>query len=430
MTQTNERGLARSRLMIILEATLEYFVHICVTTTCLTAILDEMEVATSLQGVIGAITSLACSVQLISVFFVKKTYPCKRWVCMLNLVNLLLFAVLYMIPMLQVAKTLRLVLFIGMLLAAYACQHFLTPSRVNWQMSLVDDNRRGRFTAHKEIVSLVGGMLFSQGSGILLDHYKAKGDMQTCFIIFCIAIVVLSLLHLLVMLLTKEPEPEVVQKPKALGEICRLVFGNVNLRRVVIFDVLFIVSTVSLHFYSIYLVRTFELSYTYITAISILHAAFRASVSHFLGRLADKKSWAYMLRVCMTVLAVGFAVFACCSKETVRYLYPVFSLCYAFSLGGTNAGKTNLCLDYAAREDRRYILGIQSAVSGICGFFVTLLVSFLVEHVEKNGNVLFGISVYPQQILFVFSAVMLLGLAFFYMPLFKKPQRMDEGEST
>ena len=426
MTQMHDRIMKRSRLMVIIEAALEYFVHICVTTTCLTAILDEMEVATSLQGVIGAITSLACSVQLISVFFVKKTFPCKRWVSILNLVNLLLFAVLYMIPSLNVSKTLRLVFFIGMLLAAYACQHFLTPSRVNWQMSLVDDNKRGSFTARKEIVSLIGGMIFSQSSGILLDHFKAKGEMQTCFIIFCIMIIVLSFLHLLVMLLTKEPEPEVVQRPKEFGEICRLVFGNVNLRRVVIFDVLFIISTVSLHFYSIYLVRTFGLPYTYITAIAILHAAFRASVSHFLGRLADKKSWAYMFRVCMTVLAAGFVVFAICSKENVRYLYPVFSLCYAFSMGGTNAGKTNLCLDYAAREDRRYILGIQSAISGICGFCVTLLVSLLVERVEKNGNMLFGISVYPQQILFIFSAVMLLCLAFFYMPLFKKPRRMEE----
>ncbi len=418
----------RSRLLVIAEATLEYFIHLCVTTTCLTAILDEMAVSTSWQGVIGAITSLACSVQLLAVFCVRKTYPCKRWVCILNLVNQLLFALLYCVPLVEMSATIRLASFIGILLAAYVCQHYLTPSRVNWQMALVEDNKRGRFTAHKEMVSLVTGMIFSQSAGILLDHFKAKGDMRTCFVIFAITVTVLSLLHLLVMLFTKEPEADATRPAKSMREILATVFGTLDLRRVILFDALFVTSTVSLHFYSIYLVRTLGFSYTYITAIAILHAAFRALVSHFLGRLADTKSWAYMLRICMTVLAAGFVVFIFCSPENARYLYPVFSLCYAFSLGGTNAGRTNLCLDYAKREDRRYILGIQSAISGVCGFFVTVLASFMVERVEQNGNMLFGFSVYPQQILFAISAVMLLCLAFGFLPLFKKPDRVLQEE--
>ncbi len=425
MENLEKKDYRRSRLMVILEATLEYFIHICVTTTCLTAILDEMGVSTSLQGVIGAITSLACSVQLLAVFGMKKSRPCKRWVCILNLINQLLFALLYCVPSIKATPTLRVAIFIGLLLAAYACQHFLTPARVSWQMSLLDDNHRGTFTAHKEIVSLIGGMIVSQGAGILLDHFKQKGDMQSCFVIFGVTITVLAALHLFVMLVTEEPMPEQESAKKGFREILATVFGNRDLVRVVIFDVLFVVSTVSLHFYSIYLVRAFGLSYTYITTIAILHAAFRATVSHFLGRLADKRSWAYMLRVCMSVLAAGFVVFIFCNGENVKFLYPVFSLCYAFSLGGTNAGRTNLCLDYAAHEDRRYILGIQSAVSGVCGFFVTLLASLLVERVEKNGNTVFGISVYPQQILFGVSAVMLLALAFLYLPHLSKPSRIE-----
>ncbi len=414
--------------MVIIEATLEYFIHICVTTTCLTAILDEMGVATSLQGVIGAITSLACSVQLLAVFGMKRNRSCKRWVCILNLINQLLFAVLYCVPSIQATPTMRVAIFIGLLLLAYGCQHFLTPARVNWQMSLVDDNHRGTFTAHKEIVSLIGGMAVSQGAGILLDHFKEKGDMQSCFVIFGVTITVLSLLHLAVMLSTEEPACEQSTHTRTFREILGVVFGNKNLRRVVIFDVLYVCSTVSLHFYSIYLVRTFGLPYTYITTVAIVHALFRASVSHFLGRLADKKSWAYMLRVCMSVLAVGFVVFMICTKEIVVYLYPVFSLCYAFSLGGTNAGRTNLCLDYAKKEDRRYILGIQHAISGVCGFLVTLLASVLVERIEQNGNVFLGISLYPQQLLFGISAVAMLALAFGYLPLLGKPQRIAEQE--
>ena len=416
----------RSRRLVIIEATLEYFISLCVTTTFLTAILNEMQVAASLQGIIGAITSLACSVQLIAVFGVKKTYPCKRWVSILNLLNQLLFAVLYCIPMVDISKEIKIGVFIGMLLLAYVCQHYLTPSRVSWQMSLVEDNRRGVYTAKKEIVSLVGGMIFSQAAGILLDHYKAKGDMQTCFIIFCITVVTLSFLHLAVMLMTHEPKPETAVAPKRFGEIWHAVFDHADLRRVIVFDMLFGIANVSIYFYSVYLTQTMGFSYTYITAIALLHAALRAFVSPFLGRMADRRSWAYMLRICMVVLAVGYVAFAFATPTTAIWLYPVFSLCYAFSLGGSNAGRTNLCLDYVSVEDRRYVLGIKDAIRGVVDFLVTVLASVLVEYVENHGNQLFGLSVYPQQILFVFSAVMLLVLAFGFLPRLKRPDRLSD----
>ena len=430
MEEKNSKRYRRSRVLVIIEAAVEYFIALCATSTCLTAVLNEMQVSTSLQGVIAAITSLACSVQLLAVFGVKKTYPCKRWVSILNLINQLLFAVMYFIPMFSVSKETKVVFLIITLLAAYGFQHYLTPSRVSWQMSLVDDNKRGIFTANKEIVSLLGGMAVSQVSGILLDHFTEKGDMQTCFIIFAATIVVLSLIHLYIMLATHEPKPETPVAPKGFREILNVVFGNKNLRRVVIFDVLFSISGVSLHFSSVYLVNSLGLSFTYIAAIGILHSLFRALVSRFLGNLADKKSWAYMLRICMLVLSVGYAVFLFCTPENAVWMYPIFSLCYAFSLGGSNAGRSNLCLDYVAVEDRRYVLGIQHAISGVLGFLATLVASVLVDHVEQNGNTLLGISVYPQQILFAISFVMVLALAFGFLPFLSKPKRVSAAEDA
>lgn len=405
------RPYRRGRVLVMAEAAVEYFIHICVTTTFLTAILNEMQVTASLQGLIGAITSLACVTQLLSVFRVKRTYPCKRWVALLNLISQLLFALLYLMPLTPWTPALRLAGFMGLLLAAYLCQHYLTPSRVNWQMALVDDNRRGVFTAKKEILSLIGGMIFSQTAGILLDHFKARGEMRVCFLLFLGVITALSVLHFVIMLLTEEPVPEKTPPIKSVREIVELLRGSRDLRRVILFDSLFAISSISLHYYSVYLTNTWHCSYTYITAVAVGHACFRVLVSPFLGRLADRRSWAFMLRSCMLVMAGGYLMFAAASAETVTWLYPLFSLCYAFSLGGSNAGRTNLCLDYASREDRRYILGIQASVSGVVSFLCTIPVSLFVGWLEGRGNILFGVTVYPQQILFAVSAVMLVLLA-------------------
>ena len=430
MKHTQSTLYKRDQFFVILEAAVEYFIALCVTSTFLTAILNEMNVSASLQGIISAITSLACCVQLVAVFGVKKTYPCKRWVSILNLINQLLFVILYCVPMFDLSKELKVVIFIGTLLLAYSCQHYLTPSRVNWQMNLIEDNRRGIFSANKEIVSLISGMLFSQGAGILLDYFKARGDMTTCFIIFAVTITALSLLHLALMLMIREPQPTAPIPPKNFRQICSVVFGNRDLRRVILFDVLFSISGVSLCFYPVYLTQTFGMTYTYITAIGILHALFRATVSRYLGRLADRKSWAYMLRICMLVLVAGYVAFCFCSPANALWLYPVFSLCYAFSLGGSNAGRTNLCLDYVSHEDRRYVLGIQHAISGVLAFAFTLLASVVVEAIEQNGNRVFGLAVYPQQILFAISAIMILGLAIFFLPKLNKPTRVTDPDAN
>lgn len=407
----------KGRLFIIAEAALEYFIALCVTTTFLTAILNEMEVSASLQGIISAISSLACSVQLFAVFGVKKNYPCKRWVSILNLVNQLSFGILYCIPFADFSKEIKIAVFIGLLLLAYGCQNYLTPSRVNWQMSLVADNKRGIFTANKEIVSLIGGMIFSQAAGMMVDYFKARGDMRTCFIIFAVTVTVLSLLHLFTMLSMKEPEPEKNIPPKKFGEICRLVFGSSKLRMVILYDSLYCASVVSLHYYTFYMTNYMGFKYGYLTLVAIVHSLFRAVVSRFLGKYADRHSWVSLLRLCMTVLSAGFAVFVFCTPSNAFIIYPLFSLCYAFALGGINSGKTNLCLDYVEHEDRRYILGFQHAISGIVAFAATLAASAFVDYAEINQP--FGANIYPQQILFGLSAVMLVLINIFLMPRLK-----------
>lgn len=417
----NERIRRRSRGMYIAEAAVEYFISLCVTTTFLTILLNEMEVSTAYQGIISSLASLACVVQLFSIFGVKRAYPCKRWVCALNLLNQLLFCFLYIMPFTPWRPQLKLVAFIGMLLLAYFCQHFITPFRTQWHMENVDDNKRGLFTANKEIVSLIGGMIFSQCAAWMVEYFQGKGDMRTAFIIFAISIAVMALIHLGLMIGISEQKPKKEIAPKKFGEILSLIFGTKQLRLVILFDILFAISLVPGHFGSVYLLRTLEFSPVLVTIIAAVGAAFRAIVSRFLGRYADKHSWVALMRLCMLVSATGYLFFALCAPGVASlFLYPVYMLCHSFAMGGTNSARTNLCFDYVSHEDRRYVLGVKNAIAGLADFGVTLLVSLFVDMIEKNGNQIFGMTIYPQQIFFLFNTVLLLSLTFFFLPHLKK----------
>ena len=430
--QFASKSFKKGRRFIIAEAAVEYFISLCITSTLLTALLNEMGVDPALHGIIGSITSLACISQLFSVFWIKKSYPAKRWICILNLVNQLMFLILYCIPFFSFSKEVKLAAFMGILLFAYLFQHYLTPSRTQWHMSLVEDSHRGVFTAKKEIISLVGGMIFSQTAGILIDYFKAKDDMRTCFIIFAVTIAVLSFIHFYLMLSIKEPEPESIPKKKSFSEIMSLIFGNKKLRSVIVFDALMAVSSVSITFLSVYAMvneknpNTLGFSATFMAAIGIVHALFRALVSIPLGRFADKRSWVSLLRLCLSVMTVGHFCLVFCTPELgvgTTVLYIAFYLCYAFSIAGTNSSLTNLCFDYVEHENRRYILGVKNALSGVIAFVTSLGFGAIVNYIERRGNALFGMTVYPQQLLSLISAVITLTLVVFVLPTLKKDKK-------
>ena len=252
--------------------------------------------------------------------------------------------------------------------------------------------------------------------------------MRSCFLIFAVTIVVLSLIHLGLMLGISEYKPSKPIPSKKFGEILHTLFGHRQLRLVILFDILFAITLVPGHFASVYALSDSALGFSpvFVTIMSAVSSAFRAIMSRFLGRYADKRSWVSLMKLCMSVSAVGYLFFAFCAPGKLSFiLYPLYILCYGFSMAGTNSARTNLCFDYVSHEDRRYVLGVKNAISGVADFCVTLLVSLLVSHIESNGNQLFGIPMYAQQLLFFCNALLLAGLVIFFLPHLRKKNTQE-----
>ena len=184
MKTVTESDLKRSRAMYIIEAALEYLISLLVTGAFLATITKELGISDSLTAVLTAIAALGCLFQLASVSFRKNSV--KRMVVILSVANQLLFGLLYLIPLFDISKTVKTVIFVCFVVFAYMVYNFAHPKKIAWLMSLVDDDKRGRFTANKEIVSLISGMVFSYLMGLLIDFFKAKNDLKTAFIISAI----------------------------------------------------------------------------------------------------------------------------------------------------------------------------------------------------------------------------------------------------
>jgi Na+/melibiose symporter-like transporter len=270
-------------------------------------------------------------------------------------------------------------------------------------MSLVDKNHRGSFTANKEIMSLVFGMVFSFAMGALVDRFKNAGEIRVAFILSAAVIFVLMTVHSLTMIFSVEKPSE---RPVALkfGQALNDLAKNKKVLHITMVFVLYYISTyISVPFYGAYQIGELGLNLKFISAIAICGSISRILISKFWGNYADKKSFARMLEKCFIVLAFSQLCIIFAVPSTGKVTFVLYYILHGIALGGINSALTNMIFEHIPGEKAADALAVTQAFAGLAGFLATLAVSPLVSCIQKSGNRIFGIPVYAQQLVTVLA---------------------------
>ena len=416
----------RSRMLYCAEATLEYLISILVGETYLAKIAKELGASDALTGVLYSFVSLGCAFQLISVFLSGKT-PVKRWATMLHIVNQLFFTFVYAVPLFELSRGVKLAFFVVMLLLGQILNNVVNPVKIHWFMALVDDKKRGRFTANKEMISLITGMVFSFVMGNVIDRVSERGEMRTAFLIGCVTMFSLTLLHTLTLIFSKEKS--VPKKNEKMMETVRLFLKNKMLFRVIGVSALwYAVNYVTTPFFGSYRIGELGFTMTFCSVLAIVTAVVRTIFSRPMGIYADRHGFARMLMICFSVQGVALAVHI----FTVPSNGAVFSILYcalnAVAMAGINSAQINLIYDYVEPAQRMSALAISQAIAGVIGFLCTLAVTPLVNTIQGNGNTLFGIPMYAQQLLSVIGVLGILGILIYIVTVLKISENSEKNE--
>ncbi|MBQ8283516.1 MAG: MFS transporter [Clostridia bacterium] len=413
-----------SRFLYILEAAFEYFISILVGGAYLAKVSAEIGLSDGLTGILTSFVSLGCGFQIIAIFLANKT-PVKRWVTLLHSLNQLFFALIYLVPFIQISKTGKTVLFILFLLAGHIINNVVNSPKLNWFMSLVDDRQRGRFTANKEILSLLGGMIFSFVVGAIIDHFETLGDVNNAFIFCGFGVLGLTILHTLTLLFSKEKPIEKKEKVSIKQQLKELLKDR-DLFKVILISVFWNISHyVATPFYGSYQIGALGFSMSFVAILSALYAVFRSLFSRPMGKYADKYSFAKMLNICFIIMVVAFAINTFTVPANGKIFYTAYYILYAIGMAGINSGEMNLIYDCVDREKRVGALALKSTLSGFAGFFTTLLVSPLVDKIQANGNTFLGLNVYAQQVVSALAMILTLALLIYLNTVVRKVQRKN-----
>lgn len=384
-----------TRCLNIAGAALEYFITLMVGGVYLANLSTAIGLPDALTGVITAFVSLGLGFQFFAVFFANRT-PVKRWTLMLHILNQTCFALLYFVPGLSVPREGKVAVFVVLLFAGQILLNLGYPSKMNWYMSTVADKERGRFTANKEIVSLLGAMVYTFLMGLLIDYYTEQGEQNTAFVLCGITLFILMILHTLTMVFAREKS---VPRP-AGGSVSP--FALLRDRRFLaivgvacLWNVAFYATT---PFYGTYQNNELGFSMTFVAGLAAAYSIVRSLVSRSFGRLADRTSFAHMMTVCFVLEAVAFAVNMFTVPANGYFLFSLYYLLHALGMAGIESGILNLIYDYVAPEKRTGAMALQNTISGFAGFFTTLAISPLVAAIQNNGNHFLDMPLYAQQV--------------------------------
>lgn len=423
------RSYRKSHVAFIFEALFEYMVSLLVTGTFLAAILKQVGVSDALTGILSSIVSLTCCFQLFSGLIEKPGRKIRKTLVALTLGNELLFACLYLVPSIPLSSNMKTALFIVMILCAYFLYNIASPVKYRWLMSFVDKKKRGSFTAKKEMVSLIGGMLFSLGMGRLVDHYNAIGKEQTGFALCCVTLFAVTALHLITLLCEEDVTlPSVADQSGGFREILHFLQNDKAIRRLIVLDVLwksgFYMTT---PFMGTYLIGELRFSLTEVSLITMGCSFARMLVSPLAGHYADKNSWCKLLMICVSIAAAGSFVNMFTSPGS-RWCYIASNLCYYIAMAGINSSLFNIAYDYVDESHFSIALGAKNAVGGAVGFLVSLVGGLIVSAMQDGGNSLFGRTVYAQQILSCVSFLLLIGMVVYLAVVVRKLPKSDKEQ--
>lgn len=393
-----------SRFCYILEAAFEYFIYLMISGAYLAKLTSHLGFSDGLTAVLSSFVALGCTFQLFSLSFFRGGRV-KRRVTFLHILNQLLFMMIYLVPFIPGGSKTHAGLLIFFLMGGYFLSNIINSPKTVWFMSLVEDGKRGIFTSIKEMVSLIGGMIFNLVMSAMIDRYEEAGEIRTAFILAAVTLFILMIAHTLTLIFSKEKEPQVQQEQTSVAKRFRIVVTDKTVMKVIATSVFWTISNhMVVSFFGTYQIHELGFSMKFVAILSILTALTRIPVSFLLARYADQHSFAKMLKIGYGLAALGFlfAVFAVPSNGKI--VYTIYALLNAAAMGGINSAETNLIFDYVPPEKARDALAVKQTIYGLCGFLSTLAITPLFEYIQKQGGI-FGIEVYAQQALSVLALI-------------------------
>lgn len=417
----------RSRMAYYIQCVTEYLVTLLVADAFLAKLLKHIGLDDATIGIVSSLTSLAFLVQLGTIVLMRYVQNVKRTVILIDVFSMLSFMMTFLVPFLPVSAGIRKVLVFLTISGGFLLKYLQLNLYYKWGNSFVSPERRGAFSARNNAISLAAGVVFSLIMGKLVDHYEQCGKIETSFLIISISIAVLTVVDFLMLLLIYPySESDARRQQKPLRDVMKNTLGNRSFRNAVILISLYDTARyLCVGFLGTFKTQELLMSVSTVQLINIAANTLRCLFSGRVGRWSDRTSFAHVYRMGLIVCAASFVCLVFTKPET-RWLIAAHMVLYNLAMTAIPSNANNMTYSYVPIDYFVQAQAIRCSIAGVLGFLASLVGSRILVSVQANGNRLFNIPVYGQQVLAMLALSVLIVAIFFGKTVVEKQTVMKQ----
>lgn len=422
-------GFKRSRISYILNAAFDYCAVLAISGVFLTKLLVYIGLSDAQIGILNSVTSFAFLFQLLSIGIVRFMKNSKLVSVTALTLSHVFFMASFFVPFLAVSRLAKMIIVVVLYVLAYILRSVVSGIWSKWANSFVSPDNRGEYSAVKEIISLISGVLFTLALGYIVDGYIKGNDIEGSFVFLGITILVFNIANFISLILMEKEyvvTSQEKQNRKSLKEVISNTLGNKSFTNLVILSVIYQVATYfTLGFISVYTVKELALSVVTIQVINAVSIIARILVTRPFGKFADKTSFATAINLALLISAVGYAINMFATPST-WWVYAVYAVLNSVAASGLSQNMSNVYYSYVESDYLVQAISINSSIGGIVGFGAALIASEMVDVIQANGNMIFGCHIYAQQVLSGISALLFLAATIFCHKVIRKQKVMKQ----
>lgn len=372
-----------------------------------------------ISGIISAIPVLTGTVTAFSPVLFERLENRKLITCLFCLIGRLMLGMMVIIPFVKLPLAYRIPSLIVIFLAANLFLSFTLPASQTWIIDITPEEIRGRYFGKRESIVLGTVTIITLAMGQILDWYNRRGEQLSGFVILYVFVMCAAIANFILFSSIKEPCSRLVEKRISIKDIFTIPVKNKVYMTAVLVMILWNVGfQLGAPFTSVYMLSSLKLGYGPITVMTVLASVSSIFSVRLWGRLADKKSWLYLINLMVILQILCFLTWFFINEKTL-FLLPIAHILGGAAISGINISINNIQYSFSPKENKTIYMGFSYAVNGIFGFGGTLAGAYFVKETVALSYITAGFRIGNMQLVFLAAGLFLI-VCIFVIQLLKK----------
>lgn len=365
------------------------------------------------NGFVGLMTMIIFSVNLLQLFspYVLERFERRKKLLIglriaMQSINIVFIGV---VPLLPLPYSTRLTMLALSVFAVNALNALMAPGYSVWHIAHIPPNVR---VSYFSVVSMLNGIfvaVMNLAASRAVDGFKAAGNELLGLEVLRLLALAIAVYDIWLLLRVRElPRSAPTRKIRLSDLIIKPWKERIYLRTVLVVVLWSMIANIPGSYYTVYLLKDLNVSYSYITLISMLNVVVLVLLTPLWRRLFARRSWLKPLSWAMILFAPHYLLLALVSPGLL-WLFPVGSIWAYVCLVGISLGFSSVAYINIPQENQTLYIGFYSTMSNLGALVGAFLSRSFMTAFEGMRFSLLGIPFGEKQVMMLAVGVLMLG---------------------